>query len=680
MAAHCPMMEMPPPVTPEISERPGASRLRRIWIGLAALLAILVGLYIYQYVTRGAFWKSTFESYASKRAGRPVRVAGGFELYLDPSIRFRADGLTVANPKWAEQDEFFAARSIALDASLWKALFGALTVNDLQVDGGRLALQRRADKTNTWSFGGGALEIPDIIRAAITDSRIALVDAPTATRLDMNFGDIAATADGKARRIAGPLTFTGKGTTRGAPFDIEGRLTTPNEAAAGGRLGLDVAGTIARTRITVKGVLPGATRLDGADLRVTAAGRNLQDPGRLFGVVLPATRPYSLAANLTKADRELRFTNLRGRIGDSDIAGRLTGTTAKAAGGRYRIDAVLNSRTLDIKDVGPLVGYAPEKLSAGQTIVKQVAGRPRRLPDAPLAVEALGKFDARIDYRARAVRTGKLPFDNLRLVLGLDNRMLILSPLAFDIAGGRLISTIGIDARNLPVRTDYDIRLTEIPLGKVLTGFNVEDAGTTASIRGRMQLKGTGDTVQKSLASANGRIALVVPTGQLWVRNIELAELDVQNFLTALIGKTLKEKRQINCGIVAFAVSGGRAVADPIIIDTNKAVFRGRGGFNFGDESLAMSLEGDSKQFSLFSGQSPIRISGYFSEPSINPISAELLARGAAAVTLGLVATPVAAIAAFVDLGDAKDVDCTPILAAKRDTARGRVANAKAKR
>ena len=61
-------------------------------------------------------------------------------------------------------------------------------------------------------------------------------------------------------------------------------------------------------------------------------------------------------------------------------------------------------------------------------------------------------------------------------------------------------------------------------------------------------------------------------------------------------------------------------------------------------------------------------------------MSAELLARGAAAVTLGLVATPVAAIAAFVDLGDAKDVDCTPILAAKRDTARGRVANAKAER
>ncbi|GGE13557.1 membrane protein [Polymorphobacter glacialis] len=672
-----PMDVAAPPSTEAVPER--ARRRRRIWQVLAAIAIILIGLYIYQYVTKGTFWKSTFESFVSKKAGRPVKVAGDFELYLDPDIRFRADGLTVANPDWAEADQFFAARSIRLDASLWKAIFGRLTVNDLVVDGGRLALQRRADRTNTWTFGGGELEIPDVIRAAITDSRIALVDAPTATRLDMVFGDIAGTAAKGSQSIAGPLTFTGKGSTRGAPFSLEGRLTTPNEAALGGRLGLDVAGTIARTRITLAGTLPGATRIDGANLRVTAAGRNFQDPGRLFGIILPATRPYRLAANLTKIDREFRFSNLTGRIGDSDLAGNLVAKMAANENERFRIDGTLNSRTLDIKDVGPLIGYDPERLEAGKGVVTQVAGRPRVLPDAPLAVDALGKFDARIDYRAKAVRTGKLPFDNLHLVLGLDNRVLTLSPFAFDIAGGRLIAKIGINARNLPVLTDYDIRLTQIPLGRVLTGFNVEDAGTTASIRGRLQLKGQGDTIRKSLASSTGRIALVVPTGMLWVRNIELAELDLQNFLTAMIGKKLKEKRQINCGVVAFTVTDGQAVADPILIDTNKAVFRGRGGFSFKDEALAMSLEADSKQFSLFSGQSPIGVGGYFADPSINPISGELLARGAAAVGLGLVATPVAAIAAFIDLGDAKDVNCTPILAAKRDTARSRAENAKAK-
>ena len=670
-------MSPPEPVAPPVAAN---TRTRRAWQIALVVIAVLAGLYIYQYVTRGAFWRGTFERYASQKAGRPVRIAGDFQLYLAPGIRFRAEGLSVANPEWAEADRFFAARRIALDASLWRTLFGTLTVDDLSIDGGRLALQRRADKTNTWTFGGGALDIPDILRAAITDSRIDVIDAPSKTRVTLNFGDIAAASAGTSGRIDGPLVFTGTGTSAGAPFQISGRLTTPNEAAAGGRIGLDLAGTIARTVITVKGTLPGATRIDGADLAVTIKGRNFQDPWALFGIALPATRPYALAATLTRAGREYRFTRLTGRIGDTDMAGTLTATLAPTPRGRFRIDGRLDSKMLDIKDVGPLVGYDPVKLEAGAPIVTTVAGRPRLLPDAPLAIDGLSKFDARITYRAATVRTGKLPFDTLRLEMNLDNRNLTLSPLAFNVVGGRVIANVGISARSLPVRTDYDIRLTGLPLGKVLSGFNVEDAGTTATIRGRLQLHGVGDTVHKSLATSTGRIAFVVPKGQLWVRNIELGKLDLHKFLGALLGKKLKEPRQINCGIVAFTVTDGRAVADPITIDTDSAVFTGRGNFNFGDEALAMSLEGDSKRFSLFSGQSPIGINGYFADPSINPISGELLARGAAGLALGIVASPIAAIAAFVDLGNAKDVNCTPILAAKRGPRADRAENAKPKK
>jgi uncharacterized protein involved in outer membrane biogenesis len=655
-------------------------RRHRLLVAIAVLIAVLAGLYLYQYVTRGRFWQETFEAYASKRAGRPVRVAGNFELYLAPGIRFRADALTVGNPEWAEQAPFFSARRIALDAPLLKALFGQLTIADLTLDGGRLALQRRADGSNNWTFGGGPLELPEIVRAAVTDSRLRVVDAPSDTRFEMTLGAIAATARGGVQRIAGPLVFDGKGVTHGAPFTLSGRLTTPNEAAAGGRLGLDLAGSIARTRITLAGTLPSLTRIDGADLRISARGRNLQDPGALFGVILPATRPYALTANLTKVDRQLRLTRLAGRIGSTDIAGALTGIIAENAAGRFRLDGTLTSNVLDIKDVGPLVGYDPERLEAGKSVVVTVAGRPRLLPDAPLAIEAIGKFDARIDYRATKVRTGKLPFDNFHLGLDLDDRLLSLTPLAFDIAGGRLTAKIAINARTPPVVTDYDVRITQVPLGKLLTGFKVEDAGTTASVRGRVQLRGTGDSVRASLASADGRIALFFPVGTLWVRNTELAELDLQNFLTALIGKKLKEPRRINCGIAAFTITKGRAIADPIVFDTNKSVFRGSGGFNFGDESLEMALEGDSKQFSLFSAQSPIGLRGWFAEPRINVISGELLTRIGAGLALGIIATPFAAVAAFVDPGDAKDQDCTAILAGKRDTPAGRRANARAKR
>ncbi|HPU16153.1 MAG TPA: hypothetical protein PK808_08705, partial [Polymorphobacter sp.] len=58
--------------------------------------------------------------------------------------------------------------------------------------------------------------------------------------------------------------------------------------------------------------------------------------------------------------------------------------------------------------------------------------------------------------------------------------------------------------------------------------------------------------------------------------------------------------------------------------------------------------------------------SGSFVAPKVNPISGKLIGRAAAAVALGVALTPVAAILAFVDLGDGKDTDCAPVLAARR--------------
>ncbi len=655
---------------------------RRVLQALLALLVVLIGLYIYQYVTRGRFWRGTFERVVSERAGRPVRVAGDFQLYLDPDIRFRAEGLSVANPEWAEQDQLFSARLIELDISVWRLIFGEQIIRNLRIDGGRAGLQQDARGRNTWTFAGDApLELPTIDRAAITDTRLSFIDAVRRARIDLRFGDIAGTSTAAGQRVAGPLTFTGRGTAYGSPFTLDGRLTTPNQAAEGGRIGLDVAARVADTRITVAGTLPGATRFDGAPLTVTVAGRNLQTPGRLFGIVLPATRPYALRAVMTKDGQRYHFRRVAGRFGDSDIAGDLRVTAPADADDKLRLDGDLSSRVLDILDVGPLLGYSPERLDAegGKGAITVEAGRPRVLPDAPLAIEQLKHFDAHVDYSVATVRTGTVPIANLKLGFDLKDRVLALDPLAFDFATGRLTSVIRINAAVAPVVTDYDIRLSQVPIGKLLTSFKVEDSGTTAAMRARIQLTGKGETVRKSLGSSNGRIALVFPAGTLWLRNIELAKLDLQNFVSHFFGKRLKKPAEIRCGVVAFTVTDGKAKADPVLFDTTRANFRGSGGFDFADESLAMSFEGKSKEFSLFSGQSPIGVGGWFAAPAINPISGELITRGAAAVALGVVATPLASILAFVDLGTAKDNACAPILAAKRDAPVSRAENAKAK-
>ena len=643
--------------------------LHRVLQAALVLIGLLLLGYVILYVTKGRFLKGPFTRIASSYAGRPVSVGGDFQLYFNPHIKFLAEDLRIANPAWAKDGALFSAGLIDSELNVLPLLTGQQHFRFVTIADGVAGLERDAAGRVTWDFGrGGDITIPAIDRAAITGTRLHYIDDLRKADVRIRIGDVAAAAANGRNRVAGPLTFTGDGKAMGAPFTLRGALTTPDTTITGGRTGLDLHVGVADSRIDVSGTLPGATRLEGSDLKVSVAGRNLQTPFKLIGVVVPATRPYRLAADLTKNGPEFRFTRMTGRIGDSDIGGRLT---IARRGERIRLDGALASKTLDILDVGPLLGYSPAALDAkgGKGAITVEGGHPRILPDAPLAVDGLDAFDAKIQYGAAHVRTGNAPIDHFYVDVDLDHKLLRLAPLAFDLGGGRLAAAVLLNARVHPVVTDYDIQLSQVPLGTLLTSFDVANSGATASVRGRVQLRGVGDSVRKSLGSSTGRIALVFPTGTLWIRNVELAKLDVQNFLTAFIGKKLKKPSEIRCGLVAFTVTNGTAVADPIFFDTKRSIFRGKGGFDFKDESLHLSFEGDSKEFSLFSGQSPIGIGGYFAAPAINPISGELIARTLGAVALGVVATPLAAILTFVDLGEQKNTDCTPVLAAKRGAA-----------
>jgi uncharacterized protein involved in outer membrane biogenesis len=236
-------------------------------------------------------------------------------------------------------------------------------------------------------------------------------------------------------------------------------------------------------------------------------------------------------------------------------------------------------------------------------------------------------------------------------------------------ARGTVSSDIIINARKQPVFTDYDIRLSPTPMGTLLAGWGVEQSGTSGTIKARVKMTGAGDSVRESLANSNGRIAIIMPRGTFWTRNVQLAEIDIGTFVQKMFEKRLKEPVQINCGLIGFTVRNGIAAADPILIDTQKNVMLGRGGFSFRNESLDLAFRADSKKFSLFSGQSPVGINGYFARPGIDVISPELVARAGVGLGLGVIASPFAAIIAFVDVGDAKAADCGPVLEGARATA-----------
>ncbi|HEY0315468.1 MAG TPA: AsmA family protein [Sphingomonas sp.] len=668
-------MEQPLPADPAAPPPPVEHRrIRRgapIGIGLS-ILAILIGLILLAwailFVTKGRFLKHRFENIASTLSARQVTVAGDFQLYFDPlNVKFVADGLSVSNPGWASKPQFLTADHIDTRISTIRLIFGAkharwLNLNNAAID----AEWDKAHLHNTWTFGdpskkGEPFVMPTIERATASGTTVRYRDPQMGLATDQKLDTIQSTGT----NINNAIHFAGDGTLRGHRFTNTGALLSPNSTITLGKTRLELHALTGATHLDVAGTLPAATQIEGSDLNIGARGPNARLLFDLLGVAIPDTRAYHFKSHLTKDGGDWKFTRLAGAFGDSDLAGTMTISLPK---NRLRIDADIASRKVDIIDIGPFIGYDPNALAAkgaaaAATTQSQV-DHPRILPDAPLRAEALKAFDAHVTYKVAAIRAPHVPVSNVALTLDLDRNLLKLSPMTMDVSGGHLAADITLDARDPAVVTDYDIRLSPTPMGRLLAGWGVDESGTTGTIAARVKMHGTGDSVRKSLATSDGRIAIMIPAGNFWMRNAQLAEFDIGVFVQRLLQKKLKKPVHINCGLIAFTVKDGIAAADPILIDTDANVMAAKGGFSFKDESMNLQFRADAKKFSVFSGQSPVDIGGTFAQPRLGIITPQLLARGGAAVALGVVATPLASVLAFVDPGDAKSAACGPVLAA----------------
>jgi len=639
---------------------------------LATLIGILFMAWLVLFVTKGRFLKHTFERIASYHTGRTVKVAGDFNLYLDPfATKFLAEGLTISNPSWASKPNLFQAKLIDARIATFSFLFGNQSkVNWINLVNGDADLEwDKAHQQNTWTFGGPRtqgkpFQMPLIQRAQIAGTDARYRDPRMQLSVDVRFDPVSA----QNNKFGNTISFTGTGTLRGNPLRLWGSQSSPNQLLAGGENKFELHVDALRNRIDIAGTLPGATVIEGTNLAVAARGRNIRELFDLIGVAVPDTRTYRFRATMVKRGEEYRFTRLNGSYGNSDLAGRFTVRIPADPAKRLLLTANLVSRHVDIIDIGPFIGYEPNALAtkgatAAATTQHAGDGIPRILPDAPLRIDAIKAYDAKVDYRIATIKQPFVPVSNIVLGVDLDHSLLKLSPLNFDMASGHLSSDISINARAPLVATDYDIRLSPTPIGKLFYKSGVEDAGTTGVLTARVKLHGTGDSIRKSLANSTGRIAIILPKGSFWTKYIQLSEFDLGVFVQKLLQDKLKKPVDVNCGLIGFTVRDGIAAADPILIDTDKNVMTAKGGFSFRDESLSLAFRADAKKFSLFSGQSPVGIGGYFAKPEIQIITPQLLTRAGAGLALGVVASPIAALIAFVDPGDAKSAACGPVLA-----------------
>ncbi|MGA0604292.1 AsmA family protein [Caulobacter sp. KR2-114] len=636
-----------------------------LWSKLLAALALLVAAVVlfFLYVFQWNWLRGPLAHEMSARLHRPVAITGDLKAHIwSWSPRAEVNGLVVGNPAWAGKEPMARLPRLTVSVHLPDLLRGKTVLPLVEADRPDVRLQRAADGRANWNFANDKvaqpLRLPAIRHFVIADGQLRLNDE----QRKLVFVGTVSSNEQVVGAGRGTFVLDGKGTLNAAPFNAHvtgGPLLNvdPNRPYP-----FNAQVSAGATRVLAVGTIPHPFDLSRFSSQLKLSGNDLAELYRLTGLALPATPPYALSGGFARVDSQYAFRRFSGRVGDSDLGGD---ATVDIATGRPFLKADLVSRRLNLADLGALIGAAPRDVRhhtvspAQAAMAAKLKAEHRILPDAKLDLDRVRGMDARVSYRAQTVQAKGLPIRQVSLKVNLDHGLLTVDPLAFTLPQGQIAGLIRIDARKATPAEAIDIRLTGARLEQLVqAGANPPIEGT---ILARAKLSGVGDSVRSAAASSDGVVTVVVPHAQLRQAFAELLGINATKGLLLLLSHN-QDQTPVRCAVADFHTQNGLMTADRIVLDTGVVLAQGRGAVNLRDETLDLRLDGKSKKFRLVRLAAPITVKGRLEAPQVGVDAGKAAGQLTLAGALGAFVNPLAAILPFVDLGLAKDADCSALL------------------
>jgi uncharacterized protein involved in outer membrane biogenesis len=638
--------------------------MKNVWrwslgfIGVVAAAIVLVVIFF-----NWNWLKGPIQSQLSALTGKQVHIDGsitGTKAWIPHIV---LNQIRIDEPDFAAAPTVATIDSIAVDIDLKRLLRGTLDFPSIEISHPVLDLLRSADGKSNWDIAAeakgpndrGSMPLIGILK--VENGKVHFRDAAKQTTIDATIATIGA----RGGEGQGEFTLDGHGTYREAPFTLKLKGGSLDELRNEKKpYQVEATATVGKTSITIAGTITDPFKLTDMNLKATAQGDNAEELYPIFGIPAPTTPPYKLSGILDRDGKDWLFKNFAGTVGKSDLAGNLR---FKSEGQRLFVGGDLKSKTLDFADLGLLVGgsgsTAPGRpVSEGQ---KKLAAREeaseRVLPDAPLNLKEVRNVDADITLRGEHILAQSLPLEDVDMHLTIDNGVLSFTPLRVGVAGGRIIANIVINARDPAVLTDYDVQLSRFKLEDFLQSAGFSQGGQ-GFINGRIRLHGVGDSVRKSLASASGQASAVVSKGTISNLAADILGLDVAKAVGLLI--TGDKQIALRCLVADFTVDNGLMKPRTLVLDTDATLVTGGGTVNLADEHVDLNLNGQPKSATPLALGGPIEIGGTFKKLDVG-LGPKAIAKGGAALALGAILTPLAAIVGFIDVGGGEDIDCAPL-------------------
>lgn len=639
-----------------------AMTLSRIlkWIAAVLLaLVMLAGLFIAIF---GWNWlRGPIERMTLEKTGRILVIGGDFGVDFGwPRPRLHADSVTFANPAWAQEKQMLSADAVEIAIDLRQLLRRNVVLPEIRINQGVLFLEQGSDGKKSWLLDraqqdeGAQIQID---RITLDQGQLGYDDAAQKTSIRAQLSTVKA-----APQSAGSpdLTFSAQGQYKGLALKAQGSggpvLALRDESTP---YALKLDASVGKTGVKADGTITNLLKFSAIDMRLALRGTSLDQLFPLLGIAFPATGAYSTEGHLLHSASNWKYEKFSGRIGTSDIAGSLEVDTG---GKRPALKADLASKLLDFDDLGPLIGARPGRLQAAKAAAPAPAqstastpARARVLPDLPFKTERWDSVDAEVTLQAKTIRRAKsLPLEDLKTHLSLRDSVLTLDPLDFGFAGGELQGAVSLDGRKDPIKATARVQARKIQLSRLFPTSALSKT-SIGQVNGEFNLTGSGNSVGRMLASADGKVALVVARGEISKLMMETVGLHLWEILELkLSGDRLVKLR---CAVADFGVKQGVMQTHALVFDTEITTLLGSGQIDLAQEKLDLTLNTKTKNTSPLSLRSPIYIRGSFARPEVGVDKGRVAMRAIGAVALGVV-NPFLALIPLIDAGPGKDSDC----------------------
>lgn len=600
----------------------------------------------------------------------PATVTGANASWHDhiPWPHLIARDVHVGNPPGLPARDTASVSQLSFSLNPFALLHKTLSVPLLQFQAPAVDLVRQADGSNNWTFHHKQDKSPwtlDLQRVVFTKGVVKYHDAiekidvradidtlennPTygiAWKLSGSYNGAAVTGGGKAGAV---LSLQDQST----PFPVLAQFHS-------GATQIDAEGTVARRG--------GVTALD---LQLKLAGASMARLYNFTGVLLPETPAFSTSGRLIgsiDADHSSwTYQQFKGKVGDSDIAGKLTFDSGEPRG---KLSGAVQSHLLRLADLGPLVG-ADSNASKAKRGVEAVQPSGKVLPVETFRTERWKKVDADVKFSAdRIVRDKQLPISNLTTHIVMQAGVLTLNPLNFNIAGGTMVSNLRLDGSGADginaikaIKATAKVTARHLRIKELFPTIEKMQA-TVGQIDGDAQLSAVGNSISTLLAHSNGELKTLVDQGSVSKLLLEEMGLNVGNIvLTKLFGD---KPVDLNCMATDFAVTNGLMQTRVFLVDTDEATIRASGTINLANEKLALTLEPQTKSVRIFSLRAPLHVNGTFSNPKVGVDAGVVALKAGGAAALAAFAAPVAALLPLINTGPGKESHCAQLLANAR--------------